>query len=75
MSHAGMLDLCGLKCPLPALRTRRALEALTSGERISVACTDPLARIDIPHMVAQTGNALEATEEQDGALIFHIRKL
>lgn len=68
------LDLKGLKCPLPALRTRRALEAAAEGERLIVSCTDPLAGIDIPHLVHQTGNLLEATKQEDGMLVFHIRK-
>ena len=34
------LDLTGLKCPLPALKTRKALKALAAGERLEVHCTD-----------------------------------
>ena len=42
------LDLRGLKCPLPVLRTRKALAGSASGDVLVVACTDPLAGIDIP---------------------------
>ncbi|TJV47644.1 MAG: response regulator SirA, partial [Mesorhizobium sp.] len=40
------LDLTGLKCPLPALKTRKALSGISPGERLEVRCTDPLAAID-----------------------------
>jgi tRNA 2-thiouridine synthesizing protein A len=49
------LDLTGLKCPLPALRTAKALKALSPGEVLEVHCTDPLAVIDIPNLVRETG--------------------
>ncbi|WP_164045093.1 sulfurtransferase TusA family protein, partial [Serratia marcescens] len=49
------LDLTGLKCPLPALKTRKALTKLNPGDRLEVHCTDPLAIIDIPNLINQTG--------------------
>jgi tRNA 2-thiouridine synthesizing protein A len=68
------LDLRGLKCPLPVLHARRALSKLQSGHRLIVRCTDPLAAIDIPHMVAQDGHTLEQSRQEGGILTFHIRK-
>ena len=68
------LNLRGLKCPLPALRTRKALKALQAGEILVVECTDPLAGIDIPNLLNQTGDALEATERAGKVLTFRIRK-
>jgi tRNA 2-thiouridine synthesizing protein A len=53
-------DLRGLKCPLPVLRTRKALAGMRAGEILVVACTDPLAAVDIPTLLAQTGDTLEA---------------
>ena len=41
------LNLRGLKCPLPALRTRKALSGVASGDLLIVECTDPLAGLDI----------------------------
>ena len=69
-----VIDLRGLKCPLPALRTRKALSRLAPGATLVVECTDPLAGIDIPNLVRETGDALEATERQDDVLVFRIRK-
>lgn len=68
------LDLRGLKCPLPVLITRKHLATLGAGETIAVECSDPLAAIDIPHMLAQQGEILERQEMRDGVLKFVIRK-
>lgn len=68
------LDLKGLKCPLPALHTRRALERGAPGLRLIVECTDPMAVIDIPALVQQAGHELEGQERVDATLIFRIRK-
>jgi tRNA 2-thiouridine synthesizing protein A len=66
------LDLRGLKCPLPVLRTRKALARLDPGEGLVVLCTDPLSRIDIPHLIHETGDVLEQSRMDGGVFIFHI---
>jgi tRNA 2-thiouridine synthesizing protein A len=68
------LDLSGLKCPLPALKTRKALKSLAPGDLLEVRCTDPLAVIDIPHLVGGTGDRLEIIERGDHATVFRIEK-
>lgn len=68
------LDLSGLKCPLPALKTRKALQPLAPGDRLIVTCTDPLAAIDIPHLLGETGDTLEAQTVAGDALTFRILK-
>ena len=68
------LDLSGLKCPLRALKTRKALKSLAPGDRLEVRCTDPLAAIDIPHLVGMTGDRLEGVERGERDLVFHIEK-
>ncbi|MFD2181766.1 sulfurtransferase TusA family protein [Rhodoplanes azumiensis] len=68
------LDLRGLKCPLPALRTKQALARLPAGAVVEVACTDPMAAIDIPHLVGESGDALEASGRDGDVLTFRIRK-
>ena len=68
------LDLTGLKCPLPALKTRKALRGIRPGERLEVRCTDPLASIDIPNLINETGDRLEATERDGDHIIFLIAK-
>jgi tRNA 2-thiouridine synthesizing protein A len=68
------LNLRGLKCPLPALKTRKALTALEPGSVLVVECTDPLSAIDIPNLLNETRDVLETQSENDGALVFRIRK-
>ena len=69
-----LLDLTGLKCPLPALRTRKALLRLSAGERLEVHCTDPMAVIDIPAVVQQSGDLVESCERRDDRIVFIIAK-
>ena len=69
------LDLRGLKCPLPALKTRKALGALAPDARLSVACDDPLAAIDIPHLLRETGDELVSQARDGDALVFVIRRM
>ncbi len=68
------LDLKGLNCPLPALRTKKALRAMPVGARLFVECDDPLAAIDIPHCVHESGDALESQSAEAGVLCFVIRR-
>jgi len=68
------INLRGLKCPLPALRTRKALTTMAKGDVLVVECTDPLAAIDIPNLLNQTGDTLEGTSRADKVLTFRIRK-
>ena len=68
------LDLTGLKCPLPALKTRKALKSLAPGDRLEVRCTDPLAAIDIPHLIGATGDRLEGVERGARDMVFLIEK-
>jgi tRNA 2-thiouridine synthesizing protein A len=68
------LNLRGLKCPLPALKTRKALTTLASGDELAVECTDPLAGIDIPNLLRQTGDELLDTRKLEDAIVFQIRK-
>ena len=68
------LDLTGLKCPLPALKTRKALKTLKPGDLLEVRCTDPLSAIDIPNLLRETGDKLEATERAEHEIMFLIEK-
>jgi tRNA 2-thiouridine synthesizing protein A len=68
------MNLRGLKCPLPALRVRKMLSSLKTGDLIVAECTDPLAAIDIPTLLRQTGDVLEDKTQAEGILTFRIRK-
>ncbi len=58
------LDLVGLKCPLPVLRTRKALGSALLGARLVVETSDPVAVIDIPHLCHETGHKLISMQRE-----------
>ena len=68
------LNLRGLKCPLPALKARKALSRLAAGDALVLECTDPLTAIDIPNLLNQTGDKLESSTRDGDVLVFRIRK-
>ena len=68
------LDLTGLRCPLPALKTRKALKSLHPGDRLEVHCTDPLSVIDIPNLIRETKDRVEITERTEKLIVFMIEK-
>ena len=74
MTTTTKLDLAGLKCPLPALKTRKALKSLAAGDRLEVLCTDPLSVIDIPNLIRETGDKVEITERNETRIVFLIEK-
>jgi tRNA 2-thiouridine synthesizing protein A len=67
------LDLRGLKCPLPAMMTRKALARLAPGAGLVVLADDPLAAVDIPHMCHGEGHAVESVALRDGYNEFSLR--
>jgi tRNA 2-thiouridine synthesizing protein A len=69
-----ILNLRGLKCPLPALRARKALTGLKAGDMLIAECTDPLTAIDIPNLLRETGDTMVASAREGDVLIFRIRK-
>jgi tRNA 2-thiouridine synthesizing protein A len=68
------MNLRGLKCPLPALRVRKMMLSMKTGDLVVAECTDPLTAIDIPNLLRQTGDILESKTEAEGVLSFRIRK-
>jgi tRNA 2-thiouridine synthesizing protein A len=68
------LDLTGLRCPIPALKTRKALTSVSPGDVLEVHCTDPLSVIDIPSLIRETGDRIEITERGDSRIVFLIEK-
>jgi tRNA 2-thiouridine synthesizing protein A len=68
------LDLRGLKCPLPALFARRALERAVSGAVLEVIADDPMAIADVPHMCRQEGYEVVSAEKSGDGSRFVLRK-
>lgn len=69
-----ILDMKGLKCPLPVLRTQKALRSLALGAEITVLVTDPASTIDMPHFCNTSGNQLLSATRDGEVFLFKIRK-
>ena len=72
--HDREVDARGLNCPLPILRTKKALNDMTSGQLIRVLSTDPASVRDFQAFSRQTGNELVESGEQDGAFFFVLKR-
>lgn len=68
------LDLRGLKCPLPALYARRALERVAPGTIIAVLSDDPLAAVDLPHMCRSEGYEVRGSSKAGAVLRMELFK-
>ena len=68
------LDARGLNCPLPILRTKKALAELQSGQVLKVLATDPGAVKDFEAFSRQTGHALVSQSEERKEFTFFMRK-
>ena len=68
------LDARGLNCPLPILRTKKALTDMVSGQVLKIMATDPGAVKDFHAFSRQTGNALLSSETIDDAFVFFMKK-
>jgi|TARA_B110000977_G_scaffold29239_1_gene37943 tRNA 2-thiouridine synthesizing protein A len=68
------LDACGLNCPLPILRAKKALASLDSGQVLRIIATDPGAIKDFEAFSKQTGNELLETTEDGDKYQFLIKK-
>jgi tRNA 2-thiouridine synthesizing protein A len=68
------INMRGLKCPLPVLKTRKLLSTMATGEVLVIECTDPLVTIDIPNLIRQTGDTIEQHSKKGRVLTFRIRK-
>lgn len=68
------VNMRGLKCPLPALKTRKLLAKMAPGELLVIECTDPLTTIDIPNLLRETGDELVGDSKKGRVLTFRIRK-
>ncbi|AUZ85829.1 sulfurtransferase TusA family protein [Methylophaga nitratireducenticrescens] len=75
MSHFDHeLDTSGLNCPLPLLKTKKALSTMKTGERLRLIATDRGAFIDIPVYCEMSEHQLVDTTETENKLLFIIEK-
>lgn len=70
-----VIDARGLSCPLPILKTRKALNTMTMGQTLQVIATDPGFIRDVRSFCEQTGNELVSSSEESDQHTFVIRKM
>lgn len=68
------LDVRNLTCPLPILRTKRALSDMTSGQILRIVATDKGSVKDMQAFANQTGNELLSSVEENGEFVFQLKK-
>ena len=75
LPHANReVDAVGMNCPLPILRTKKALADMQSGEILKIIATDAGAKHDFPAFAKQTGNQLIATEVVNDTFVFYLKR-
>lgn len=68
------VDACGLDCPMPLLKAKRALNALDSGQRLRVLATDSGSRRDFQVFAEQSGHLLLDSAENNGVFSYLLEK-
>jgi tRNA 2-thiouridine synthesizing protein A len=74
MNHDKELDARGLSCPLPIVKTKKALNDMTTGQVLRVISTDTGSVKDMQAFANQTGNQLLETKEEGGEFVFFMQK-
>jgi tRNA 2-thiouridine synthesizing protein A len=67
-------DASGLACPMPIVKTKKALADMASGQVLRVVATDPGSVCDMQAFAEQTGNALLASSTENSKFIFFLKK-
>ena len=74
MNIKKVVDAKGLACPMPIVRTKRAMDELLSGDILEVQATDKGSKADLSAWTKSTGHQLIDTKEENGVCIFLIQK-
>jgi TusA-related sulfurtransferase len=74
MSFDKEVDTCGLNCPLPILKAKKALTDMASGQVLQVRATDAGAVRDFEAFARQTGNELVSSTTEGDQFIFQLRR-
>ena len=69
-----LIDARGHRCPVPALRLRRALEAAAPGAHVRLIADDPMALIDVPLLIKELGYQIESHTKTGATITFEIVK-
>lgn len=69
-----IVDCKGLNCPMPVIKTKKAIEEIKSGQVLRVEATDKGSLNDMPAFAKRTGNEIIGSSEENGVYIFYIKK-
>jgi tRNA 2-thiouridine synthesizing protein A len=69
-----VVDCKGLNCPMPVIKTKKAIEEIEPGQVLRVEATDKGALNDMPAFAKRTGNEIVGSSEENGVFIFYIKK-
>ena len=69
-----VLDCSGLSCPMPILKTKKAVDGLQTGQVLKMVATDPGSTSDIQAWTEKTGNELVSSEKDGDKFVFFIKK-
>ena len=68
------LDCKGLSCPMPILKTKKALDTLKVGQVLKMVATDPGSIPDVTAYTQKTGHELVSHDQQGDTFTFYIKK-
>lgn len=68
------LDASGMACPMPIIKTKKAIDAMAAGEVLKMIATDAGSVSDVKAWTAKTGHELLGHEEAEGKYVFYIKK-
>ncbi len=74
MKFDDFLDAKGICCPLPILKTKKAMEALSKNQVLKVESTDAGSKNDMASWAKRTGNEILKVEEGSGTFVFYLKK-
>ena len=69
-----VLDVQGEGCPMPILKTKKALDKMNSGEILKILGTDPGTKNDLPAFCKRTGHEFLGAEENNGVSTFYVKR-
>ena len=69
-----LMDCSGMNCPLPILKTKKAIDGMNSGNILKMISTDPGSINDVNAFTKRTGHELLESIAEDGDYTFFIRK-
>ena len=69
-----VLDTKGMNCPMPVLKTKKAIDTIQAGQVLKVMSTDPVSKADISTLINRLGHELLQIKEESGVFEFYIKK-